>query len=66
MKRLPDFSNTSKGYSAFFFRGKDEMRKKQRATFYCEVVDVIHAAIKRKMNLNNPNGQRTESVISYF
>lgn len=42
------------------------MRKKQRAIFYCEVVDVIHAAIERKMNLCNPNDQRTERFIAHF
>lgn len=42
------------------------MGKKQRATFYCEAVDVIHAASERKMNLNNPNDQRTEIYIPRF
>lgn len=42
------------------------MRKKQRAIFYCEVVDEIHAAIERKVNLYNSNDQRTERFIFHF
>ena len=42
------------------------MRTKPRATFYCEVVDVIRAASERKVSLNNPNDQRTEICISHF
>lgn len=42
------------------------MRKKQRATFYHEGVDVIHAAIERTMDLNNPSDRKTEIFISLF
>lgn len=42
------------------------MKKKQRAIFYCEAVDVIHTAIERKMNLNNPNDQKTEGLKFHF
>lgn len=47
MKRLLDFSNPHKGYSALFL-GIRTNEKKQRAIFYCEAVDVIHTAIERK------------------
>lgn len=42
------------------------MRKKQKATFYCEVLDVIHAAIKGKMNLNNPKWPEDRKVYILF
>lgn len=62
MERLLIFKHSQRIFS-IIFRQKDGMKKKQRATFYCEVVDVTHAATKREVNLNN---QRTERFISHF